>query len=309
MTDRHPARLLLVLAAVSTSCDRSDSSEQAPAASTSANEPAKAIEGAPAPLESSRHESRPETSMPLIRSAARTCRAIAVRGKVERVDGGAQLRSGDALDDEPWLALGEKAQLLVKHARSGRELTFRGPATIQPCHDQAEHFLVHTGEVTTTPGIGARPGAEVLISTPLGVVRYGDAQLKAVASDKRLKVSVQRGTAWVEGREPEPAPEEVTEGGSTEREEAAPDVKMVIEQCESAARNSDGKARAVLNRNAEQRTLGRRAAEHLRARQAARRACGIAAASLGGKPGHDYAQRLEKADRLWQRVPHAADSP
>jgi hypothetical protein len=241
---------------------------------------------------------------------ARTCRALAVRGKVTRGEDHSSLRTGDALDEAPWLELNEKSTLVVKHAESGREVTFAGPGLVRPCYQDSEHFLLHHGSVTSAAGMGARPGAEVILSTPLAAIRYGDAWLEAQVKDDRVTVLVKQGTAWIEGDEPEPAPEAVTEGGTATREGKPPDVKALVERCERTAAAAEARGLAVLDSRAERRTLGVRAAEHLRARQAARKACGIAAAAIGGREqGRSRAElshRLEAADDQWRRTPRPA---
>jgi hypothetical protein len=292
----------LAAVAMSCSCDRD---EIAPGTGTPLSSavvaPSSSSSAKPAPLVA------PTTQA--LGVVAHTCRALAVRGKVTRPEGGT-LRTGDTLDDAPWLELDEKSTLVVKHAETGRELTFAGPGAVRPCYQDGEHFLIQRGTVTTAAGMGARPGAEVLLSTPLAALRYGDARLEAQVEKDRVSVVVKQGTAWIEGDEPEPAPEEVAEGGTATRQGKPPDVKALVVRCERSAAAAEERGLAVLDSRAERRTLGVRAAEHLRARQAARKACGIAAAAIGGpEQGHsraELARRLEAADDQWRRVPRPA---
>ena len=57
------------------------------------------------------------------------------------------------------------------------------------------------GATLTSANLGVRPGAEVLIATPLGAVRYGDAALDLSLDAQGLRVRVKQGEAWVEPEE------------------------------------------------------------------------------------------------------------
>ena len=86
----------------------------------------------------------------------------------------------------------------MKNTETTRELVFDGPASLLACERGEERFLLTSGDVHTTTWAGARPGAEVLLGTPFGAVRYGDAKLDVHVDEKGLLVASEVGDAWVE---------------------------------------------------------------------------------------------------------------
>ena len=234
------------------------------------------------------------------------CRVLTVTGSV-RDDADHPVLARAALGGETWLELDPGASISVKHAKTAREVRFHGPGRALPCYQGGEVFLLQRGRVETTFGLGARAGAEVLLATPFGVVSYGDATLNASVTDSSLEVLVRQGEAWLEGTAADEAPEKIEKGKKGSRVAAKGNVKALLTRCEKAAEESARRARDVLDRNADKSTLGARAAAHLRARQSARKACGIAAAALGEKPPNpnhaDLQRSLQRADARWQRIP------
>jgi hypothetical protein len=235
---------------------------------------------------------------------AKACRALSVVGRATR-SGGAALTAGAVLDDSPWLTVAEDGSISVKHARTARELTIRGPALFSPCHRGEETFLLHHGKVETSAGPGARPGAEVHVATPLGVVRYGDATLKIHMGDE-LQVSVLAGKAWLDGATGE-APVALVAGATRSVKGPGPDVKSSLASCNAAARQSKTVGIDLLKPGPQGPTLGRRAGNYIDARRAARKACEIAAVMVGGlDPGPDRLraeESLQTAHVLWTSRP------
>lgn len=107
------------------------------------------------------------------------------------------LKVGDLVDSEAWLDLGEAGRLSLKHTQTGREWTVRGPAWLRACIDGQESVWLSAGELSIGTGAGVRPGAQVVISTPHGSVRWGDAALSVKVSPKQTAVSVSAGRAWL----------------------------------------------------------------------------------------------------------------
>lgn len=252
----------------------------------------------------------PEISLPTL--PTQVCRALTVTGRIQN-DRGDAVAARAELDGKSWLELADGASMSVKHAKTAREVRLNGPGRFLPCYEGSEVFLVHNGRIETTFGLGARPGAEVLIATPFGIVSYGDATLRAVVGESALEVEVRQGEAWLEGTSRDEAPEKITKGNRGARAAEEANVKTLLTRCEKAAQESEARARAVLDRKADKKTLGARAAAHLRARQSARKACGIAAAAVGQKAplpnAGDLHRRLRSADALWRRVPGRAKPP
>lgn len=206
------------------------------------------------------------------------CRAIAVHGNVTTADG-KPLALNASLTTAGVLTLSPGASVAVKHTETARELVISGPGRVLPCERGEERFLLTEGRAQTATWAGARPGAEVLIATPLGAIHYGDAKLEVRVDAHRLTVLSDVGDAWVL---PSLAAseEKVPAGKRFEKRGPLPDVKALVVECEKRAEDAEARARAVLVPGRGAASLGVRAAEHVRARKAARAACAIAAASV-----------------------------
>jgi hypothetical protein len=227
--------------------------------------------------------------------------------------------TGAALDHPVWLDLEKAATLAVEHAGTSREVYVAGPGRVLPCEHGEERFIVASGHVTSAAGAGARPGSEVLLATPFGVVRYGDAKLDLRVDSKGLTLAVEVGEAWLDSGVPGATAEKVAAGGHLERRGSPPDVKSLVERCQSAADGAEAHAREVLAPRRALVPLGVRASEHVRARQAARMACAVAEAALGTSSGaaapkagrtpdgehDDLVRAVEAADARWRAVPSA----
>ncbi|HEY4159117.1 MAG TPA: hypothetical protein VGM29_13505 [Polyangiaceae bacterium] len=236
------------------------------------------------------------------------CRAIAVKGLVTLGD--AAVITGSLLDGERWLTLASGARLSIKHTLSGRELELQGPATAMVCRHGSEQILLSAGQVATASGMGARPGAEVLIATPLGTIRYGDAALDADVGPKGLRINVKQGEVWLEpealGSPPFTNPLHPPKGRAALTTHAI-DTQKLLADCEAAAKRAEAGARNVVAPTPDAGALGDRVAEHVKERGQARAACSIAAAAAGLVTDPAERQNIWAAvtrwDGLWQSVP------
>src|SRR5262249_38991745 len=130
---------------------------------------------------------------------AKACRALEVRGHVQDEKGAAIVTSAP-LDRSAWYDLAPAATLSIEHTLTTRELVFVGPGRVRPCVNGEERFFVARGTVRTSANAGARPGAEVLVATPHGLVRYGDARLEIRVEPRAIAVRADSGDAWFESR-------------------------------------------------------------------------------------------------------------
>ena len=237
------------------------------------------------------------------------CRTLAIRGDV-RV-GATPVSVGMMIDGTRWLELQEGAEVSFRHAQTTRELTVKGPGRALACADGEEDFILARGALQTSAGPGARPGAQVTVYTPFGTVSYGDARIDIRASAAKLDVRVSKGEAWLLAAtgSRRAGPETVTgpKGRGTLAGPAA--ATALAEACEEAATRAEQLAQSVLDPSAagpDAGSLGDRAAAHLRARQAARAACGsaraAAARSAEDATRRDLERRLLAADRRWKAV-------
>ena len=91
-----------------------------------------------------------------------------------------------------------ESELTVHSTVSTREITLVGPAAVEACPGGDEAVRLARGKVTAFPGSGVRPGADVWVATPLGVVRFNDAKIAIDVADgaaARLEVAVITGQA------------------------------------------------------------------------------------------------------------------
>lgn len=271
----------------------------------------------PAPAEPSAtlpSATAPTTAAPPAPSAAAApipaCRVLAVEGKA-RVSG-APVVARMPLDGRSVLTLERDASVSVRHSITTREFELKGPGRFLPCVQSEEHVLVATGQLTTTPGPGARPGAEVLVATPLGVLRYGNGQLHVDAAAEKVVVRAQSGDGWLTPSEgaARRGPEHVVSPKGTATLLKRPADADLVKACQASAALAASRAVALLRPpgpDAGPSTLGDRAAAHVQARQAARAACFSAQAALMGAPETKENARLEmqirRAEALWKAVP------
>jgi hypothetical protein len=257
----------LALAVLSAACSK-DANEPKPAPSASAQR------ATPAPSVATASAAPPVP--------APACRALRVSGEARLGESGARLETGSLLDGSQWVALGEGAKLTLKHTASGRELAVAGPARFRACNRGREQLLLALGSVTAVAGQGARPGAEVLIATPVAAVHYGDAELTLRVDAKQLSLVVRAGSVEVE---PLPAPKKPIKSPLRSSDKLTlslgkPDAAELVSACKSAAESADVAARRVADPSANE-PLGERAQAHVRARKAARASCTVASAATG----------------------------
>lgn len=209
------------------------------------------------------------------------CRALRVEGE-GRV-GEAPLRSGAELDGSSWVTLAAGASLTLKHASSGREIAVTGPALFRACRRGREEVLLVRGRLEGGSGMGARPGAEVLIATPMAAAHYAEADYTLSLDDARLALEVRVGQVELDAAGPRPprglkSPVRAKQKLSFPLGKPDPDGLMA--RCATAAGSAEAAARKVGDR-ASPEPLGERAKAHVRARKVARVACMIAAAATG----------------------------
>jgi hypothetical protein len=233
---------------------------------------------------------------------------ISSTGPAQR-ESGQSVSAGDRFVGSDWLELGKGTRLHLKHGQSGREWTLSGPARILPCVEGLEELIVAEGKLRTEAGAGVRPGAQVLIGTPFGSLRYADASADLDVTQAALRLVVSTGDTWLSATNPSSGAETHTTGTHSTRrgarERLAP--AAAVAACERAARQSEALAKSLLGPAPS--GLGKLAAEHVRARELARASCATAtAAVLQQSTGSERTARLgELASyrELWQRVPPA----
>jgi hypothetical protein len=235
-----------------------------------------------------------------------TCRALRVVGDAKVGD--VPLASGAELDGSAWVVLAKDASLTLKHAGTGRELAVAGPARFRACRRGREQLLLAEGKVSAGSGMGVRPGAEVLVATPIAVVRYADADFTLSLDSKKLSLEVRAGQLDIDpasaSQKPPKTPLHAKD--KTSLPLGKPDPTALLAVCKEAAENAEATARRVGDRNAPE-SLGERAQAHVRARKAARAACTIAAAATGLVADPTASAGLwaeaERWEGLWETIP------
>jgi hypothetical protein len=291
------ARCLSALLALACGCD--DPSVPSRAAGLGSAAPAPIVrQGLAAPV--------PAAPVAVAPQAPEGCRVMSLSGGV-RAAGGALIRKGQKLTGDEALILTEAAALHLKHTVSGREWSVVGPARLLPCVAGQEELVLAEGRLRTELGAGARPGAEVLIGTPFGSIRYLNARAELLVSARELRLSASSGEAWLAPPGSDQTPELRAQGTQRVRRDQAqrPTLQAALEGCARAAASSEGQARALLQPSAE--ALGQRAAAHVRARQRARSSCASAAAAvLWQEQRAEQRARwleLEQHRASWQYIP------
>jgi hypothetical protein len=238
------------------------------------------------------------------------CRALTVTG-LATVDG-APLATSALLDGAHWVELTAGSSVALRHTQTSREFRLIGPGHALPCRDGSEQILLADGQLSTSANLGVRPGAEVLIATPEGVVHYGDAALDLELGKNGLRVRVKQGEAFLEPEERgKPRFKNPLRSGAEARlAKTLPNAQSLLDACQSAAQAAEVGARRVLTGEGAggESSLGARAAAHMRERAKARTACAIAAAAAFTESDpairHNLSASVTHADELWQSVPH-----
>ncbi len=226
----------------------------------------------------------------------RGCRAISLSGDVHRLDGAA-LRASELFDGKSWLELRAGASVTFKHASSTREWTLLGPGRMRPCRAGGEQVAVASGRLRTTAGAGARPGAEVLVFTPHGALRYGDAALTLSVDKRKLTVVPQSGDVWLVPLDPQaPAPTVALAAGKPKVVDGKLTALQLEQRCDSlsqrAAELGSGFTAAISP--SARADLSTRAVEHLKARRAARVVCGVGESLAASLEGSERGRLLDR---------------
>ena len=230
------------------------------------------------------------------------------------------LVQGDLIGQSPWFEVGAKGKVTIKWTSSGREITVVGPARVRACEAGEEEVVVARGTVTTSVGAGARPGADVWLATPLGLLRWGDASLRVDTTPlaDHVRIAAEIGSIGVDPAEGVSGCPKAVQGG----------MKCELVRLSGAAKKQVTAAylRHVCQKNADEAglagasvlrpagapdagTLGERTAHHIEARQKARGACLVAIAAAAAAPPPDDLSHVEDellaADRRWREPPSA----
>jgi len=232
------------------------------------------------------------------------CRALRVEGDAKL--GAAPLASGALLDGSEWVTLAQGASVTLKHVTSGREISLIGPALFRACQRGREQVLLARGNVQGGGGMGVRPGAEVLLATPIALVHYADADFSLALDDKRLSVQVRAGQVELDGTA-KPVKSPLHGKDKLTLPLGRPDAVRLMASCQEAAQGAQASAARVAAPGSTE-PLGKRAQAHVQARELARTRCAIAAASIGlvADPGLSAGLWAEaaRAEDLWTAIPH-----
>jgi hypothetical protein len=163
---------------------------------------------------------------------------------------------------------------------------------MRPCRGGEEQIAVASGRLRTTTGAGARPGAEVLVFTPHGVLRYGYAGLDLTVDQRRLTATAKSGQVWLEsvdGKGPGKTAELALPLAKAQTTSGPRPLTSLEQRCESLAQHAAELGTALTSGAGNSgAALSARAVEHLKARREARFVCGA---------GESYAASLEPPER------------
>jgi hypothetical protein len=145
---------------------------------------------------------------------------------------------------------------------------------------------VASGVFSSTAGPGSRAGAEVLVGTPLGTVRYGDANLRIDVRPTGVEVNVKQGSARfdraVESNQAAEATQTLEGPKGRVSIAASTDPARLVERCnELRSSVARGRKPAAAAAGSAGPVLGSWAATQLKTRQQARMACASARAASG----------------------------
>lgn len=243
------------------------------------------------------------------------CRLIVITGDV-RTSADAGLHSLEAAPLD-FIALGAGASMTAKDGKTSREITFNGPGAARVCLGGREEEWLLDGELTSSPGAGETPGAEVWVMTLHGVVRYGGGHVRVTASRTSTAIRAQLGAAVY----PVPARPGMDAGAadadgwihlSTDAnlELSGPvDVRSLLAACSKQAGIARDLAEAMVRGDAG--PLGDAASQHVVERRKARALCGMAA--LGAATAAPFSQSdvdlASAADETWRRIPNTRTTP
>ena len=223
---------------------------------------------------------------------------MVLTGSVQRLNGG-PLRPGELFDGAAWLDFAEGASATFRHAESTREWTFVGPGRMRPCRGGDEQIAIASGRLKTSTGAGARPGAEVLVFTPHGVLRYGDATLDLTVDQRRLSVLPKIGQVWLETLEGKTAELALPLGKAHVATSKRP--ASLEQRCEALAQRASELGTALTSGAKSGPELSSRAVEHMKARREARFACGAGESFAAGLEPPERGRLLDRLAELEQR--------
>jgi hypothetical protein len=211
------------------------------------------------------------------------CRVLAVSGPNAKTSAAAY--EGRFFDGGAWVELAPDVSLALKHSETTREFAVHGPGRFLVCPSGDESVLVASGMFSSTAGPGSRAGAEVLVGTPLGTVRYADANLRIDVRPNSVELNVSQGSALFDraGDATIGAATQTLEGPKGRvRIAASTDATRLVQRC-SELRSSitRGQKPAVPAAASAGPVLGSWAVTQLKARQAARIGCASARAASG----------------------------
>jgi hypothetical protein len=236
-------------------------------------------------------------------------------------EGSILLSQGDVIPNGGVVEVADGAELTLRTAMY-REITLVGPATAVVCLGGEDGILLPRGKMSAAPGTGVRPGVDVWVATPLGVVRYTDARIEIeVGTDgARLLAATSSGQAAylpaVDTRvDPGPRAAQANLFADVPMKVGTPLVVMrppgpipryVAELVRACELESTATANALERlSDADAGELGERASRHVQARRRARAACESARAALYLGPGTldaTLGARLDAADEKRNRL-------
>ncbi len=293
------------LAAVGAGCTRNENESVALVVAATPNTASPNSGTSPPPAAAQPVASVAQASAPVAATPAGGCRVMSVKGGA-RWDTGSRVEKRAWVASARWIELDAGAALHLKHAESAREWTLEGPAKFVACPGGNEEIVLAGGTLHSGVGAGVRPGAEVLVGTPFGTLRYADARVELRVAPAELSLSVYAGEAWLSSAAPTGADARVAGSRPLRRNRAERlSAGNARTACGGAAEEAEQQAKALLVASPE--PLGARAAAQVRARQRAASVCARAAAAvLQQERGDELGRHLDEVNEFRQqsrRVP------
>ena len=231
------------------------------------------------------------------------------------VTGDAGVASGSPIPETEWLTLAAGAEFTAKHPKTARETTFDGPGRARVCIGGDEESWLTGGSFRATAGVGEAPMQEQWVATPLGVLRYAQADLKLTVSDAALELEVRKGLAFVH-----PGAQGLTELAARSPEEGAwfgdarGDARGPPRRRDARGQGRRRRLRGRSGARPRARArdcadggahLGELAKEHVVSRRSARASCAVAAvlaSAAAGTAREELESRVRAADADWRSL-------
>jgi hypothetical protein len=248
------------------------------------------------------------TAPPSPISAPKRCSILMLRGTADIQewdprDVVVRPKPGEPIPDNTVFRVANGSDLTVRTA-TNREITIVGPANAEVCPEGEDVVRLARGAVSAFPGIGVRPGVEVWVATPLGVVRFSDAKIEVEVTTV-AGASIMKANAAIAAAEFLPAPGVRVRVGAPDANaaDAAPWQSIAIpagttllaerrqvpssfaELVRACAKESDVVVKAAADLAARKTDLGDLAAAHIRAQRHARTVCETAHAKAVSMTG------------------------